>query len=69
MVFYQSVDGAFYEFTNVEVESLGCFLDFLLEVPGDGAGKMNFPMWMVVLHHVTLEKVGKTTDEQLVYFR
>ena len=69
MIIYQSVDRAFDEFTDVKVESLSCFLYFFLEVPRNGAGKMNFQNWIVVLHDIPFEEVGETTDEQFVDFR
>ena len=69
MIIYQSMDRAFDEFTDVKVESLSCFLYFLLEVPRNGAGKMNFQKWIVVLHDIPFEEVDETTDEQFVDFR
>ena len=63
MIIYQSVDRAFDEFTDVKVESLSCFLYFLLEVPRNGSGKMNYQKRIVVLHDIPFEEVGETTDE------
>ena len=59
MVICKSMDRILDELSCLYIQCFGCFLYFLLEVPGNGSCKVYFYSLISILHDVASEELGE----------